>query len=254
MTGSDDFYVGYAERAPAALAGAIRARALLALVLVLAVAATIVMTQGPADPGVFEFGTTRTVDGVVLERPHPTLLVERPGGGTSAWLLSVFGKHGAEAMVAGLDGRRVRATGTLAYRGDTTMLELADDGLEPLGDAPSDALMAAATATVDLGEHAFDGEIVDSKCYLGVMKPGRGKPHKACAVRCISGGMPPLLLVRGEQGEASSLLLLTDADGAPVNDRVLDVVAEPVRVRGRLLRTGDRLVLRADPAAITRVP
>ena len=28
-------------------------------------------------------------------------------------------------------------------------------------------------------------------CFLGVMKPGRSKPHRACAVRCISGGIPP---------------------------------------------------------------
>ena len=47
-----------------------------------------------------------------------------------------------------------------------------------------------------LGKQTFVGEIVDSKCFLGVMNPGRLTPHRACAIRCISGGVPPVLLVR----------------------------------------------------------
>jgi len=39
------------------------------------------------------------------------------------------------------------------------------------------------------------GEIVDSKC-LGVMTPGQLTTHRACAIRCISGGIPPVLHVR----------------------------------------------------------
>ena len=40
------------------------------------------------------------------------------------------------------------------------------------------------------------GEIVDSKCYLGVMNPGEGTVHRDCAARCLSGGLPPMLVVR----------------------------------------------------------
>ena len=258
MTGSpDEFYVGYLPQAPAALGRWVRTRALLVALAMASVSAALVTSQQPFDPGVFEFGTERTVDGVVLATPHPQLLVERPGGGTSSWLLVSFGKSGADAAVAGLDGRAVRATGTLVYRGDTTMLELADDGLVPMdpdaASPPADDGSGVDDAVDDLGEHTFIGEIVDSKCFLGVMKPGRGKVHKACAVRCISGGMPPMLLVRGMRGEAESLLLLTDEQGGQVNDRVLDLVAEPVSIRGRLLRSGGRLMLRSDPATYTRI-
>jgi len=41
------------------------------------------------------------------------------------------------------------------------------------------------------------GQIVDPKCYLGVMKPGEGKPHSDCAIRCIDGF--PLLLPKDEK-------------------------------------------------------
>lgn len=47
---------------------------------------------------------------------------------------------------------------------------------------------------------------------------------------------------------------LVGPDRATVNHAVLDFVAEPVEVRGRILRWGNRLVLRTDPAAIRRLP
>ena len=96
------------------------------------------------------------------------------------------------------------------------------------------------------------GEIVDSKCFLGVMKPGNSKPHRACAARCISGGIPPVLLVRDKQGNPTYFLLVSSA-GESVNDAVLDLVAEPVEITGRVMRHGDLLVLHADPETYRRI-
>jgi hypothetical protein len=103
-----------------------------------------------------------------------------------------------------------------------------------------------------LGEQTFVGEIVDSKCFLGVMNPGQLKPHRACAVRCISGGVPPVLLLRQADGSARYLLLMS-REGRPVNQDVLDLVAEPVRVTGELVRDGELLTLRSDPSTFERV-
>ena len=58
----------------------------------------------------------------------------------------------------------------------------------------------------ELGEVTIIGEIVDSKCYLGVMNPGRTKVHRDCATRCISGGIPPMLVT----ADATYLLVGTD--------------------------------------------
>src|SRR6266511_5336791 len=103
-----------------------------------------------------------------------------------------------------------------------------------------------------LGEHTLVGEIVDSKCYLGVMNPGALTPHRACAIRCISGGVPPVLLVRQKDGPGIYLLLVS-ADGKPVNKQVLDMVAESVEITGEVERQGELLILRADPATYRRV-
>ncbi len=103
-----------------------------------------------------------------------------------------------------------------------------------------------------LGKQTLAGEIVDSKCFLGVMNPGQLTPHRACAIRCISGGVPPVLLVRQNDGPAICLLLVS-AEGKPVNKQVLDRVAEPLEITGEVERQGELLILRAAPATYRRL-
>jgi len=112
--------------------------------------------------------------------------------------------------------------------------------------------VTSAPQTISLGKQTLVGEIVDSKCFLGVMNPGQLTPHRACAIRCISGGVPPVLLVRQKDGPAAYLLLVS-TDGKPVNKAVLNLVAEPVEITGEVQRQGELLILRADPSTYRRV-
>ena len=101
----------------------------------------------------------------------------------------------------------------------------------------------------NLGETELKGEIVDSKCYFGVMKPGFGKPHRDCAIRCISGGIPPVLVVKNEKGEAQ-YFLLTGQNGEPINQEVLPFVGLPVSIKGQLEKMADWYVLKVTPTDI----
>jgi len=259
----DEFFVGYLPQAPPVLARWLRGRVLALLLLVAATAAVLVVSQRPFDRSVFEFGVTRSFEGRIELAPYPTLVVERPGlragdvPAVSRYLLVSFGKRGAPAAVRELAGRRVRLEGSLVYRDDRTMIELAGSALQVLSAGTEDAGAGGGggpgPADEDLGERTLRGEIVDSKCFLGVMKPGNLKPHRACATRCISGGVPPVLLVRDEEGRAR-YLLLASADGRAVNEDVLGMIAEPIEITGRVLRLGDLHVLRADPAGYRRIP
>ncbi len=75
-----------------------------------------------------------------------------------------------------------------------------------------------------LAEHVtLKGEIIDPKCYLGAMKPGGGKTHKACAMLCISGGVPPMLVTRDANKQETFYLLTTDQGGV-ANELVLPFV------------------------------
>lgn len=251
---ADDFYIGYAPRAPRALGRFVR-RVVVALLLAGPVlAALLALTQERFEPGAFEFGVVRDFEGVVTTRPVPMLIATRPEPTapdlpvTSEFLLVARGKFGAPDPIAELDGRRVTARGSLIYRGGDAMIELEPDSLRALP-TPAGAVEARE---IDLGRHTLEGEIVDSKCYLGVMKPGRKKTHRACAVRCISGGIPPILRVETAGGDPVHLLLV-GANGEAVNKQILSFVAEQVAITGRVQRVGTRLVLYSDAVTIRRL-
>jgi len=247
----DEFYVGWVDRGPEAIARRVRAATAVALAIGLAVALLLAATQDPFDPGDFEFGVDRAFDGVLVERPYPLLIAAGEGGGGAVTHLLVDrGKHGAAAWVAGLDGRPVRVTGSLIANERMSAIEVHD--VQPL-EGGAAALPAAPDGDVRLGRATLVGEIVDSKCHLGVMKPGRGKAHRACAILCIRGGVPPVLRVEDRAGRVE-YVLLEDPAGRPVNDRVLELVAVPVEIAGDLVRRGDRLVLVADPASYRALP
>ncbi len=244
----EPLYVGYLQP-PAPVAR--RMRRIAALILVLAAASAALAAAGHSrlPASVFEFGTTRTFEGVVVESPAPMLLVSRGAGGLepSAWLLVAPGKHGAGEIVQGLDGERVRLSGTLIARDGQTMIEVLRDSLTPLGQKSTDR-----PATVDLGRVTLAGEIVDSKCYLGVMNPGESKSHRDCAVRCISGGAPPLFVAASASGDRMQMLLVSP-DGGALHRDVLPYVAEPVEISGQLESSGDLYVLHTTAASIRRL-
>ena len=96
-----------------------------------------------------------------------------------------------------------------------------------------------------LGLVSLIGEILDPKCALGVMKPGYGKPHRSCAVRCLSGGIPTVFRITNQEG-AENYCLLLGSNGEKINEAVLPQVADQVRICGQLEQQDDWLVLYAD--------
>ena len=103
---------------------------------------------------------------------------------------------------------------------------------------------------MSLGRPTLIGEILESKCYLGVMNPGALIPHRACAIRWISGASRPCSSSARPTGRA--LFLLVFGDGKAVNKEVLGLVAEPVEITGEVERQDGLLILRADPGSYRR--
>jgi hypothetical protein len=160
------------------------------------------------------------------------------------------GKHGADDVVRTYDGQEAAVSGTLIYRDDQTMIEVTPGSVE--SSAPGNVGPAATQTVEDLGTVTLQGEIVDSKCFLGVMNPATWTPHRACAVRCVSGGIPPMLVVRDSSGVLLHVLL-ADARGRPIGKALLDVIAEPIEVTGRLERQSGQLFLFADRSSYRRI-
>ena len=259
MTGNDEFYIGWEDKAPLGIGSHVRRAAVFLLALAIALGVLLAVAQRTIGVSVFEWGKVKSFTGVLRSQPYPHLLVPRPRASdgqvacSSYYLVKPF-KFGLDPdMASRLDGKTVSLKGTLIYRGNQTMIEVMDDSLKPLDSQEKQLATALDAKLVSLGQQTLIGEIVDSKCYLGVMNPGALTPHRACAIRCISGGIPPVLLVRQTNGPAVYFLLVSP-DGRPVNKEVLNLVAEPVQITGEVERQGELLVLRADPENYHRVP
>jgi hypothetical protein len=114
-----------------------------------------------------------------------------------------------------------------------------------------DTAPAVQATTRDLGTVTLTGEIVDSKCYLGVMNPGQGKVHRDCAARCLSGGIPPIFVT----SDGHEQLLLVGMDGRALGrDALGEFIAEPIQIQGELLESGSTQLLKVDPGTFRHTP
>lgn len=240
-----DFFVGYLPMSRAQKRFA-WAAALVVLVLFLAGGVAAALFQRSPGEDLAPYRTGVALDGLLVGAPYPMLRVREDG--RVRHVLLVTGSKFVWRPPAERVGRPVRLRGALLERGGSRMLEVfGHDAAEVEGLAALEAV-----APEPLGEVTLAGEIVDSKCYFGRMRPGGGRTHRACAQLCVAGGIPPVLVTRGRGGEAH--YLLASEAGGSVAAEVLPYVAEPVRVRGSLERVGsDLLVLRIDPSEIERL-
>lgn len=222
----DPFYVGYLptprphERF-----------AQLALVALLALAATGGAGLGwlMDDPGeaVWDTSSTTAVAGTL--RLTPTAFVESDDGPV---LLVEAGKFGARDLSSIVDGTVVTVTGFRLERGPMRMIELSPDEDAVVAGGAGGAAGNPTTDRTSRGEVEIVGEIVDSKCFLGAMKPGDGRTHAACARLCIRGGIPASIVgtIDGEP-----IWAVLDAGAAEhIGDELLQAVGEEVRLRGTL--------------------
>ena len=256
MNQPDEFYIGWEAKAAPGIGKTVRKTVVVVLALALLAPVVLAVSQRMIGASVFEWGNHKSFSGILQTTPYPHLLVPRPGNTDglarySTYYLVAPWKFGLDReAIAPLDGKSVMLKGTLIYRGNQTMIETKPEWIAV---STNDQRRARSDAPyLRLGKQTLVGEIVDSKCFLGVMNPGQLTPHRACAVRCISGGVPPVLLVRQKDGPAIYLLLVS-ADGKPVNKQVLDMVAEPLEITGEVERQGELLILRADPVTYRRV-
>jgi hypothetical protein len=249
---NEDFYIGYLPKMPKSSAKFVRAFVALAFAASFGTAIILWLGQKPFAESVFEFGTLKNFEGTIQVGAVPFLLIEKPernNGLPTFERLALVGEGKHAFHADDLDKRRVKLKGTLIYRDDLRMIEVSGNAVETI----SEGLFPVEDTTESLGRFSLKGEIVDSKCYLGVMNPGASKPHRDCAALCLRGGIPPLFIVKDRQGNISELWLVSEK-GESVNQEILDFVAEPVEVSGEAFRLGDQLFFKIDPRQIKRQP
>ena len=242
-----EFFVGYA-RPPGGVA-----RFVVKLALGLVAGACVLgfaLGYSVQERGGGGFGGPVKAVGRVANLPYPAFQIfptaKYPRG--HVMLIAGGGKQGMGATVAKLAGKTVEVRGFLLKRGDIDVV---------VTDTPAhyrtvdDRPQAEALQPQKLGRYRIGGEICDGKCYAGVMRPGTGISHKACANLCIAGDQPAVLATfRPIMG--ARFVLLADRNGKIPPPAMYDHVAVPVELEGELLRYGDLLILHADWRSIRR--
>ena len=254
---NSDFYIGWMKKAPKSFAKHVKIVLLILFPITLVVAYLLSTKQKRFSTGNFEFGKATEIKGVYYNDPVPMLKVFDKDSQFITFLLVGYGKHGAETAIMelekekdfSLNGKEVTLKGTLIYGNGKTLLQIdkTEDPIVSIGN-----VFNIRPEKKELGTQTIRGEIIDPKCYFGVMKPGEGKVHRDCAIRCILGGIPPVLHVQNEKGE-SNYYLIVGPNGEKLNEVVQDVVAEPVNIEARVVQQDDWIILHTAKEKINRI-
>ena len=243
----NDFFIGW-KPMPRRFALVVGVAAVV-FVLTGGVLAVVLASAQPSPGGGVGEDELRAFEGQALVEPYAMLRTTDESGKVRTILLVDEGKFGAADRLRPFAGQTVRVRGTLLHREGRWMVELsADEEIERI-ELP--AVSLRNLKRVSHGSVTLKGEIIDPKCYLGAMKPGGGKTHKACAALCLAGGIPPMLVVR-RRDEREEFWLLVREDGGEAGEVARDWVGEPVEVRGWAEEVGDLRILRVGEKGISQ--
>ena len=253
MPQNDSFFIGWSNKTPSGYVKKTRLFVLSIIPIILLAAFAFINSQKPVNNAAFEFGTLTAVEGTLIKKPVPMLRMNMGNdlSGTPVFqhlLLVDVMKFGAEKAIGEMEkvaghslyGRAVKLNGTLIYYNGKTVLELTEGGSAFIGLSGQKAY--ADLAKEDKGTAKLRGEIVDTKCFFGVMKPGNGKTHKSCAVRCLSGGIPAILATENKDGQQDYYIILGE-DGQSINMDLLDFTADHIQLTGKVERMEDWNIL-----------
>ncbi len=239
---SDPFYVGYLPMPPAYRQSMRRAVVLIAIWSAM-MSLLLVLSLPSPGKGQWEAVRERSWSGLLLEEPYPMIVTQN-----GALLVVSMGKHDARDQLAGHFGQQINLRGYELHRDGRRMIELAPDSIHTPD--PPVHIATPELRVLDDEPQTFTGEIVDGKCFLGAMKPGEGMGHRACAVLCLTGGLPPMFADEKRKRDALFPLLVIDGK-SEMPPSLMGKVACRVSINARRGEIGGLPVLIADADDIT---
>jgi len=253
MKKNDEFYVSYIEGSLGTKTKSVLKRfVVVSILIIIASALLFSFSQKPFKNSTFELTSATKITGTFHENPYPMLRVEVAKNTYKNILLLGFGKSSANPFleklqneIADLNGKTLSIEGNLIYYNGKTLIQITDDEKVTLKNnskthIPSKKIISKMT---------LQGEIIDPKCYFGVMKPGKGKIHRSCAIRCISGGIPPVLATT-DNNNISQYYLLTDLKGNAINNDILPYIGKPSEITGIVQEMEDWYIMKINISSI----
>ncbi len=259
---SDDFFIGWSgsNKKTVLFTSKITAFCLLGLLIITSV--VLVSQQKRISTFQIDYNHVKEMEGWLENNPVPmiTIVDGKDANGNplfkSILLVDAFKKGAGETVskvMAGAEKKYVHLTGYLSNNYISCVSESINNKdaasicTECIIGTTQFPLMEiekgfysfkAAKAPLDLPIKGFtkidtviNGEIIDPKCYFGAMNPGQGKTHISCAVRCISGGIMPILKYDIKGIEHYAILIGTN--GEVINKKVIKFIGIPIEVKGK---------------------
>lgn len=244
-----EFYVGYVAKAPEGTTLIVRKVVLVSSIAMICIGAVLAWHQKKFSATNFEYRVRTELQGYIFRDPIPHLLISmgRNSKGKELYqtvLLVGPGKAGFDEALRNLnvmekilEGFKVKLNGSLIYGDGKTLLQVDDESnIESTGAEQRPASKIEWTENL-----MVSGEIVDPKCYFGVMKPGEGKAHRACAIRCIAGGIPPVFST-----DSLGYFLIVDENNNPMPKEIENIVGDHVTLEGVGMHWNDWTILRVN--------
>ncbi|MBC7936194.1 MAG: ferric reductase-like transmembrane domain-containing protein [Rhizobacter sp.] len=266
------FFIGWARNNKMVF-NTTRLTAFVASIFILIIGVVLSNHQQRLSDFIIDYNNVKKMEGWLSVKPVPNLKIidGKDGYGNPVFktilLMDAF-KFGADAVVKKvLDGdivKYVRLTGYLSSNiigcsdSSKDCIEICSQCIigttnNPVmeienGQYSFEAIQAPVAANANitsLGLQTLRGEIIDPKCYFGAMNPGQGKPHLSCAVRCISGGIMPVL--KYEVNNQNKYAVLVGLNSEKINNKVLNFIGLPVEITGELSAMDNWGILKVDP-------
>ncbi len=254
MKKNDEFYIGYLDGIGSNTKKTIKRFVLFSVGILVVAALIFSFNQKPFNNSSFELSSDTKITGTYHENPYPMLRVSIAENTFKNILLLGFGKSSANPFLEkirtqtpNLNGKTLTIEGNLIYYNGKTLIQITD--AEKVTLSKPNHLNKAPSKTI-ISEMTLKGEIIDPKCYFGVMKPGFGKIHRSCAVRCISGGIPPVLAT-SDNNTITQYYLLTDQNGKPLHKEILSFIGKPSKIKGTVEKLEDWYLLKINTSNIS---
>jgi len=177
-------------------------------------------------------------EGMYFDQPFPMMVFDEysiPAGVSQNALIVGPGKSGAQEIFqqleekhGALNGKSVRLRGTLYTTDNKTLIELSEgvDALLAIERGYTYPIQRTAKNPIQL-----QGEIVNAKCWYTQQETRDGYYHKRCSKSCIENGIPPVLKVENQSGNAFYLLDATTEAG---EEAIINHIARAVEIDGEV--------------------
>ena len=196
-------------------------------------------------------------EGMYFDQPYPMMVFDEysiPAGVTQNALIVGPGKSGAQEIFqqleekhGALNGKSVRLRGTLYTTDNKTLIELSEgvDALLAIERGYTYPIQRTAKNPIQL-----QGEIVNAKCWYTQQETRDGYYHKRCSKSCIENGIPPVLKVEKQSGNAFYLLDATTEAG---EEAIINHIAKAVEIDGEVNFQNGWSVLTLDENSIRTI-